>query len=314
MYVWNRKKGKEKDKSKRLHRWKQRLPLFLVLLLLAALATAPIKARADFGGFSGDSDYGGGGGGGSSSWSSSDYDSDDGSMFDFSTPTSTALSIGGILFWAVIIIWAFRSKGDNSSHSSRPQGAMETPNSSLRSMQEYKKLDPGFNEPAFREHLSNLYVQMKNIESLKPYFTDAFYYQSDRQLDELRKAGRTPCTERVAVLEATPRGFYQDAGMDHIVVRMRARIVAYILDDKSGNVVSGDRSREKFMVYEWDLCRKSGVMTEQAKGTKSINCPHCGAPLAINQTAQCEYCGSVVNIVNEDWALNNIKGISQQTK
>ena len=29
--------------------------------------------------------------------------------------------------------------------------------------------------------------------------------------------------------------------------------------------------------------------------------------------AKCAYCGSVVTVVNEDWALNNIRGISQKT-
>jgi len=48
---------------------------------------------------------------------------------------------------------------------------------------------------------------------------------------------------------------------------------------------------------------------------KPLNsCPKCGAPLDINQTARCPYCGSVVTINNEDWALNNIKGISQITR
>ena len=100
--------------------------------------------------------------------------------------------------------------------------------------------------------------------------------------------------------------------MDHIVVRVRARLVAYTLDDRTGNVISGDRKKEKFMEYEWDVCRKSGIVTGSG-GMQSVSCPHCGAPLNINQTAKCPYCGSIVTLVNEDWALNNIKGVSQST-
>ena len=66
------------------------------------------------------------------------------------------------------------------------------------------------------------------------------------------------------------------------------------------------------MEYEWDVCRKSGIITGSG-GMQSVSCPKCGAPLNINQTAKCPYCGSIVTLINEDWALNNIKGVSQQT-
>ena len=126
------------------------------------------------------------------------------------------------------------------------------------------------------------------------------------------------------MLEVKLSGFYQEEGLDHIVARLKTRIIAYEIFDpgESGNgknakprVISGSKTQEKFMEYEWDLCRKTGVQTEGLDGNavKTVTCPKCGAPLNINQTAQCPYCGSVVTVENEDWALNNIKGISQRT-
>ncbi len=101
--------------------------------------------------------------------------------------------------------------------------------------------------------------------------------------------------------------------MDHIVCEVRSRIVDYTVDDETGALISGDKNREKFMTYEYDLCRKSGIRTSTETGLKSVVCPHCGAPLDINQTAKCPYCGSIITIENEDWAIDNIKGIAQQT-
>ena len=303
-----------------------RKALLLVGLLFLCLFATPMLSKADFGDFSGDSDYGGGSY--DSGWSSSSsydsygsYGSSDGDFGDN--------FIIFIIVVIIIIISVLKDKNKNNGRYSgaRNPGASETPSSSLKPMAQYLQLDPGFDEAKFREHLSNLYIQMqqcwheKNIENIKPYFTDAFYNQCDRQLEQKRRAHQTPCTERIAVLEVTPRGFYQSqdysgqgTGMDHIVVRIRTRIVDYTLDDATGRVISGDRQREKFMTYEWDLCRKSGVVTTAKGGVQSITCPHCGAPLDINQTAKCPYCGSVVTVVNEDWALNNIKGIAQQTR
>ena len=44
-----------------------------------------------------------------------------------------------------------------------------------------------------------------------------------------------------------------------------------------------------------------------------IRCPHCGAPIDVNHTAVCEYCGSVLTTDTFDWAVREIKGLSQRT-
>ena len=292
-----------------------------LLVLTLLFAFRPVTAKADFGDFGGDTDYGGDWDSGGSWDSGNDYSSND--YYGGGSSSGGGGSLIPSVIIAVIIIIIVMNKDKHKGKKGRqagprPQGAAVTPASALKPMSGYTALDPAFNEAAFRERMSNLYIQMqqdwhnKNIEPLKPYFTDAYWNQMDRQLDQKRQSGQTPCTERVTVLETTPRGFYQTGGMDHIVVKVRARLVAYVIDDRTGNVISGDRNREKFMEYEWDVCRKSGVTTQTA-GMQSISCPHCGAPLDINQTAKCPYCGSIVTVVNEDWALNNIKGVSQQT-
>ncbi len=189
----------------------------------------------------------------------------------------------------------------------------------LRTMAEFKIIDAGFDEAAFREQISNLYVQLqqfwheKDIEPIRPYLTDALFNQSKRQMEDLCQKGQTPFINRIAVLAVTPRGFYQSGGMDHIVVKVSTRIVSYTLDDSTGNVISGDRNREKFMEYEWDLCREMGIITNQTDGLHSVICPKCGAPLNINQSAKCSYCGSIITMKNRNWALNNIKGLSQES-
>lgn len=303
----------------------------LTLLVVGLLVHAPQISRADLGGFSGDSDFGGGdfdwGGGsdwGDSDWGDSDWGDSDWGDSDYSGGSYYSGDGGGIIPVIVIVaivvisIYSKRKRGGGGGGSVNP-GGMRTPESQLRPISELVALDPNFDEAAFVEKMSNLYVQMqncctaKNMEPLRPYFTDALYAQFDRQLEAMRQARRTNYVERIAVLGVALRGFMQRNGEDHIIAEVRTRIVDYTLDDATGSLVSGDMNREKFMVYEWDISRASGMQTQDADDMSRVNCPGCGAPLSINTTAECPYCGSIVTLDKHDWAINAIRGISQRT-
>ncbi len=54
--------------------------------------------------------------------------------------------------------------------------------------------------------------------------------------------------------------------------------------------------------------------TASSSGMTVQNCPHCGAHLNINQTAECPYCGCIITTDTFDWAISNITALSQQKK
>ena len=224
------------------------------------------------------------------------------------------------VFLVFFIFWFMIHRKNKKRQQDHAELTINEPVRVLRPMNEYLELDPEFDEERIRTLMSNIYVQMqetwqaKDISSLRPYMTDKFFAQMDNQLDQFRKMGRTDYTERIAVLSTDLRGWRQSAGMDYITVGLNSRIVSYTLDDKTGELISGDKKHEKFMEYEIELCRKSGETTHpEAEGTHSATCPHCGAPLKLNASAKCEYCGSVITQVNTDWAICGMRGISQRT-
>lgn len=239
-----------------------------------------------------------------------DRDTDDFDDDDF----ATCMGIG-FVFLIFFMYWMFTRKKAKKTHTLNVDENVRI----LNPMPEYLQLDPEFDEERIKTLMANLYVQMqdtwhaKDISSLRPYMTDAFYSQMDRQLDQFRKMGRTDFTENIAVLNVSLRGWRQASGMDYVTVALNSRITSYTLDDRTGEVLSGDRKREKFMEYEIELCRKSGTITSpESEGQKSAVCPHCGAPLKVNASARCEYCGSVITDVNADWAICGMRGISQR--
>lgn len=306
-------------------KWTAKILVFVLCILLMML---PAFAGADFGDFSGDSDYGGSWDSGSD-WSSSSWDSDysSGSYYDDDSDVS-GIDIGiGLAVMAAIVVLSLifdvsekRKKKKQHGAQGRPQGAQRTPDSRLQPLGDLAVTDPSFDANAMQEKISNLYVQMqncwtdKNIESLRPYFTDAFFTQMERQLNGLKSRGLTNHVDRIAVLGVNLRGFYKQGGDEHLIVELRTRIVDYTVQDSDKKLVSGDRNREKFMTYEWDMCRAEGSVTTREGAMQSVSCPGCGAPLSINTTAKCPYCGRVVTLDEHDWALCAIKGISQTTR
>ena len=303
---------------------KKKISALIILLLAIGLLTTPILTHADFGGYSGDSDYGGSYDyGGSSDWGSSSWDSSD----DWGSSSGSYLNINGggpyslseYATTAIVFIIFFLVFRGNKKSKVAPTGANAKPSSALSPIAKYLDKDPCFGEAELCEKMSNLYVQMQNcwtnkdIEPVRPYLTDAFYSQMDRQLAAMKNAGRTNYVERITVLGVEIRGWYQANNMDNIILRLRTRIVDYTKDDSTGNIVSGSEIKELFMEYEWHMVRTSGLTTASKAIMTDVHCPSCAAPLSINQSAKCPYCRSVITLKEHDWAISSIKGISQRS-
>lgn len=305
--------------------FKKALPYLALLLLLACLGSAlplSVGESSDFGNFAGNSDYGGSWGGG---WS-------DGGSWGGGWSGGGFINLGWVggsidVFTMLLFLYfVVRFFGDRGFFvGKRQRERMDVPEVVVLSrvllpMSDYLKLDPDFSATGVQEHMANLYVQMqncwhnKNIEPVRPWLTDAFYNQMEGLLAPMRSKRETDYIERIAVLEASLKGYYQAGGMDFLVAAIRTRITVYTLDDRTRRVVSGSRNREKFMEYEWELTRRSGERTDRAKGgVKAVYCPHCGAPLDINASARCSYCGGTVIASSKNWAVCRIRGISQRT-
>ena len=228
-----------------------------------------------------------------------------------------AIVVGAIIVFIAIVSTSRTKKKKGASGGTSWSAAA---NRKLKPMTEYQQLDENFDETELTSKLSNLYVQMqdcwqkKDITPIRPYCTDTFFTQMDNQLQRKKQQGQTNYIERIAVLSVNFRGWCQEGGNDVLVARLNTRIVDYTLDDKTGNLVSGSKDKEKFMVYEWDLVRTTGTKTEKDKPMQTVNCPNCGAPVEINASAKCPYCGSVITLEEHGFALNAIRAISQETR
>lgn len=307
---------------------KKILRLIPMIVLILGLVIVPVRAKGlDFGDFSGDSDFGGGWDSGDSGWDSgsdwgSSWDDDDYSYSGHHSGSSSSDSdwIIILIFLILIIGPSLLKSGKKSNRPVNTPYIQPTSTASLKSVASYSGVDPTFSPTEFKEKLANLYVrfqndwQAKNISELRPYMSDAMFAQMDRQLDAHRQRFETNCIDRISVLGVELLGWKQENGFDIMIAKLNTRIVDYVVDDRTGKIIRGSNTKEKFMTYEWTMARTTGVVTSRSTGTTSQTCPYCGAHVDINHSTVCEYCQSVLTTDTFDWVVTNIKALSQQTR
>lgn len=312
------------------------LALCLALLLFLLTAGTAVHARmgfrrtpADAGFFSGGDDYNYDPGDWSSdndSWSSGDsWSSSSSSSGGSGSPIFSAIILVVIV---ILVLWSKRKKGGGTSGSGvyRPPSGVRTvtPQQSAAVADQIRVHDPYFTEAQMREKVANLYTDMQSCwerqdwEPMRAHLTDDLFSQMGRQLNELVQRGQINKMERIAVMDVALMNFYQDEQFDNLTLRLQTRLVDYTIDRRTGKVVSGDPKREKFMTYDWTMVRTLGTQTtalglEQKDKAISFNCPHCGAPIDLTQSARCAYCGSIVKAAEFDWVLSKIRGVAQST-
>lgn len=94
-----------------------------------------------------------------------------------------------------------------------------------------------------------------------------------------------------------------DAYYDAITVRLYATGLDYTISE-DGKVLSGNPKKPRAYSEYWTLIRGA-----QKKPTNNGDrqCPNCGAPLTINMTGNCQYCGVKVTSGEYDWVLSRIE-------
>lgn len=305
---------------------KKRL-LALLAAVLAVTVLFSVASFADFGDFAGDSDWGWSDSG--SDWGgSSDWDSDWGSDWDSDGYSSSGSLDGGSVVWTIIIVAAVIAIGaifGNGSHSGKNGGGrvnlgQQQPEKPLvNRLDELKKKDPNFSEAKFLDDAANLYVRMQNcwtakdLEPVRPHLSAELYAKSDRQIQAYKNNHQTDHVERISVLDTRIVGCDTDSVNDIITVQLTARVVDYVTDDNTGAIIRGSNSKELFMTYQWTFIRTLGKQTGAEGGIDSEHCPNCGAPIDLNRSAVCQYCGATITSGDYDWVVSNIRGISQRS-
>ncbi len=302
-----------------------------IVMMLCLLNTSIVFADVgSFESYDSGSDWGGSDWG-SSDWGSSSWDSD--SDWDWGSSSSGGIyyssgdaSIGGaiFIFMVVMIIVAviIKSKSGGTppymsrTRSYQPAQPREIKVDDGPIEMQVQQIDPFFNKEEFLAFAKDLFVKLQQAWSdrdwstIRTFETNELFEQHRQQLQGYIDRHQINMMERICVKSAYLQSFSQARDKDILTVVLNSKMIDYIMDDTTGNIIKGDTVTERHSSYKMTFIRTTGIKTEQGTSeVKTTNCPNCGAPTEITSSGKCEYCGSVITTGEYNWALSNLEKV-----
>ncbi len=310
--------------------------LLVVLLSTTILFILQKPSFADVGSFesydSYSSDWG-------SDWSSYDYDYDydyDNYDYDYDYDYDSSLgysnfSFGGYLGFIIlisIVIFVFKSiykgkmRNKNLYEDSDKVLASRRPkvNTNMYGLEEkvivekIKENDELFNEEKFKSWSKDIFIKLqeswmnRNWNTIRAIETTELFEMHQKQLQGYIDNHQINIMERICVKTAEIADFSRTGGNDVITVLLRTKMIDYIIDDRTKEMIRGNSNTEIHSTYKMVFIRKTGIKTNlETKKIDAKNCPNCGAPTEITTSGKCEYCGSIINIGEFDWMLSSLE-------
>lgn len=146
-----------------------------------------------------------------------------------------------------------------------PQAGANMPYDELEGgLDQIRRIDPNFNEDSFKELVQDLFFRIqagwmnRSMEGIDSLLTTEMseYFQSE--FEKMRQQGRINRLENIAVRKVELAEAWQEAGKDYVTVFFTANLLDYTVDDKTGQVVQGDKLNPvKFQEF-WTFCRDVG--------------------------------------------------------
>lgn len=174
----------------------------------------------------------------------------------------------------------------------------------------FEQNNPSFSWADFQARARLIFNELQeawskvNWERARPHETDNIFQMHRYWIDAYQRQGLRNALDQYKINAMQPVKIKMDAFYNAITLRIFAEGYDYTVD-KSGRIVAGSNKNLRRWSEYWTFIRYT-----KAKPTPSradLNCPNCGAPLKINATGICEFCGGKVTSGEFDWVLSKIE-------
>ncbi|HSR10505.1 MAG TPA: Tim44 domain-containing protein [Thermodesulfobacteriota bacterium] len=134
----------------------------------------------------------------------------------------------------------------------------------LQGLEHIKSADAAFDEAKFKDLAEDVFFKIqgawtrRNLESVRSLLSPDMFRILKRDLDDLVSRGQINRLENIAVREVEIVEAGQDHGEEYVTVRLYANLLDYVVDEKTGQTVSGNSSDPVKFIEFWTFNRNVG--------------------------------------------------------
>ena len=174
---------------------------------------------------------------------------------------------------------------------------------------EFSKIDSTFNEGLFLSKVNNIFVKLftsimlDTLDEVKHFIGDDVYDYANRIVSKNNNNGTRQMYDELNVKNSMIRDIEVNENVYTIKVYLQSRYMDYIINLNDGSYVSGNDSSR--IQVDYLLTFEKRVDTKNAGIAR--RCPGCSAPMNVNNSGKCEYCGTTFNQEDYDWVLTKLE-------
>ena len=254
----------------------------------------------------------------SRSYSSSGRSSSSGSS-EIDQKTAIILVIAFLVIFVSVfglIIWCVKQP-DKKSKKYKNIPPMFPYNATEQITEFIKQNDENFDTEQFLLWAKNIFIIIQTAwakrdwEKIRTIEKEELFEQHNTQLQEYIRLGRINIMENINVIDAYLHKLVIDENFENLTVSLRATMNDYIINEKNGKVLMGNKNEVFDTIYQMTFTRRKGIKTNLINGLIVNVCPHCGATVESASAGVCQYCGSVVHSGEFNWVLSNLESVDE---
>ena len=255
----------------------------------------------------------------SRSYSSSGRSSSSSGSSEFDQKTAIILVIAFLVIFVSVfglIIWCVKQP-DKKSKKYKNIPPMFPYNATEQITEFIKQNDENFDTEQFLLWAKNIFITIQTAwaqrdwEKIRTIEKEELFEQHNTQLQEYIRLGRINIMENINVIDAYLHKLVIDENFENLTVSLRATMNDYIINEKNGKVLMGNKNEVFDTIYQMTFTRRKGIKTNLINGLIVNVCPHCGATVESASAGVCQYCGSVVHSGEFNWVLSNLESVDE---
>nr|MBP3681599.1 TIM44-like domain-containing protein [Clostridia bacterium] len=169
--------------------------------------------------------------------------------------------------------------------------------------------DKDFAEAKFRAKVDNMFIQTytgvmkQDLSKVEHFLSKEMFEKYSKKVENLKSKNQLQIYDELNVSDTNIINIEELEDRFVIKVSLLTKYLDYILTKDTKKYVSGDRDVrvEKRVRITLSKIKNAKSMEEARK------CDGCGANMDLNKTGVCEYCGTVFELKNYDWVIENIQ-------